>query len=171
MSDDRRELDSLTGDGNYYEDFDVGQRYRHVRGRTVSNTDNLVWTLSTLNTAQAHFNLGYSTGMMDGAFDERLVMGGCTIALVVGLTSEDMAENAVGDLLYDDIRLHTPVYRGDTLYAESEVVELATAAERDDCGEMAYRWRGWKYQDRTVATGYRRILVKRRSHWLTSVES
>lgn len=171
MSAEKLELATLTGDGNYFEDFEVGQRYRHVRGRTVSNADNLQWTLMTLNTAQAHFNLGYSTDLMDGAFEERLVMGGCTIALVVGLTSEDMAENTLWDLVYDDIRLHSPVYRGDTLYAESEVVELADSAEREDCGEMAYRWRGWKQEDRTVATGLRRVLIKRRSHWLAAADS
>jgi itaconyl-CoA hydratase len=152
----------LTGRGNHFEDFTVGQRMRHVRGRTVTTEDNMRWTLRTLNTAQAHFNLEYATGMLDGMFPERLVMGGCTLALVVGMTSEDLAENAVRELGYDDIRLTAPVFAGDTLWAESEVLELAALDDEPDCGALTYRFRGWKDTDTTVATGLRRIVVRRR---------
>jgi itaconyl-CoA hydratase len=152
----------LTGSGNHFEDFTVGQRYRHIRGRTVTNEDNLRWTLRTLNTAQAHFNLEYATGMMDGIFAERLVMGGCTLALVIGLTSEDLAENAVRELGYDDIRLSAPVFQGDTLWAESEVLDLTPLDDEPDCGTLTYRFRGFKQESTTVATGTRQIVVSRR---------
>jgi itaconyl-CoA hydratase len=152
----------LTGRGNHFEDFAVGQVLRHVRGRTVSNEDNLRWTLRTLNTAQAHFNLPYAQGLLGGVFRERLVMGGCTLALVVGLTSEDLAENAVRELGFDDIRLSAPVFQGDTLWAESEVLDLEPAADEPGNGTLTYRFRGWKDTDTTVATGTRRIVVRRR---------
>jgi itaconyl-CoA hydratase len=149
----------LTGRGNYFEDFTVGRRMRHIRGRTVTNEDNMRWTLRTLNTAQAHFNLEYAQGMLDGIFAERLVMGGCTLALVVGMTSEDLAENAVREVGYDDIRLTAPVFQGDTLWAESEVVGLDPDP---DGGLLTYRFRGWKGTGTTVATGLRRIVVRHR---------
>jgi itaconyl-CoA hydratase len=150
----------LTGNGNYFEDFTVGDKFRHVRGRTVSNEDNLRWTLRTLNTAQAHFNLPYAQQLLGGAFTERLVMGGCTLALVVGLTSEDLAENAARELGYDEIKLSAPVFRGDTLWAESEVLDLAPAPDEPGCGTLTYRFRGWKDIGTTVATGTRRIVVR-----------
>ncbi|MBU2667187.1 MaoC family dehydratase [Actinoplanes bogorensis] len=152
----------LTGRGNYFEDFTVGQRLRHIRGRTVTNEDNMRWTLRTLNTAQAHFNLEYATGMLDGIFPERLVMGGATLALVVGMTSEDLAEQTVRELGYDDIRLTAPVFQGDTLWAESEVLELTGLDDEPGAGTLTYRFRGWKGTDTTVATGTRRIVVRRR---------
>ena len=128
----------------------------------MDNYDNLRWTLATLNTAQAHFDLPYAQGLLDGRFTERLVMGGATISLVVGLTSQDMAENAVRDLGYDDIKLTAPVFAGDTLHAESEVVELTADGAPPGCGVLGYRFRGWKEEATTVASGLRRVLVRRR---------
>jgi acyl dehydratase len=156
-----------TSPDSYLEDFTVGAVYEHVRGRTVSNEDNLATTLMTLNTAQGHFNLDYMRDAMDGAFRERLVMGAVTLALVIGLTSEDMSENAIADVGLTGIRLSNPVYREDTLFARSEVVEIRDG-ERPDAGLLTYRFTGRKADGTEVATGLRTVLVKRRAHWAES---
>ncbi|GAA1559903.1 MaoC family dehydratase [Kribbella lupini] len=155
---------AYTSDDSYWEDFAVGDVHEHVRGRTVSNEDNLAVTHSTLNTAQGHFNLDYMRGLMGGIFEERLVMGAVNLAIIVGLTSEDMSENAIRDVGMTEIRLKNPVYRDDTLYASSEVVAL-TESDRPDAGLMTYRFTGRKADGTEVATGLRTVLVKRRSHW------
>lgn len=156
---------SLTGQANYFEDFTVGDVYEHVRGRTVLHFDNYAVTHMSMNTAQAHFNLEYSRQMMGGAFPERLVVGPCTIGLVIGLTTEDMSENAFMDLGLTAIRLPSPVFAGDTLYARSEVLEVADSPERPDAGVMRYRFTGHKADGKVVAEGERIVLLKKRSHW------
>lgn len=148
---------------SYFEEFAVGDTFEHTRGRTVTQADNLAATHGTLNTAQAHFDLPYSTGLMDGAFAERLVMGGLTLAIVVGLTSADLSENALGDLELTGVRFPNPVYPGDTLYARSEVLAVADVPGRADAGLVEYRFTGWKDDRCTVVEGVRTILVKRRS--------
>lgn len=155
---------AITSPDNYFEDFEVGEIYEHVRGRTVGNEDNLAITHLTLNTAQGHFNLDYMKGLMDGAFSERLVMGAVNLAIIVGLTYEDMSENAIADVAMTGIRLKNPVYKDDTLYATSEVIELSDS-DRADAGLLTYRFVGRKADDTEVATGLRTVLVKRRSHW------
>lgn len=155
---------SYTSDDSYWEDFVVGDVYEHVRGRTVSNEDNLAISHLTLNTAQGHFNLDYMRDVMDGIFEERLVMGAVNLAIIIGLTSEDMSENAIAEIGMTQIRLTNPVYREDTLYARSEVVELADS-DREDAGALTYRFTGRKADGTVIATGLRTVLVKRRSHW------
>jgi len=154
----------ITGTGNYVEDFQVGDVYEHVRGRTVTNMDNYLVTHMTMNTAQAHFNLPYAKQMMGGHFAERLVVGPCTIAIVVGLTSEDMSENAFMDLGLTAIRLPNPVFAGDTLHAKSEVLEVRPS-DRSDAGIVRYRFTGFKDGGVVVAEGERTILVKTRAAW------
>lgn len=156
---------AITSAFNYYEDFHVGDVYDHPRARTVSNTDNLWITHQSLNTAQAHFNLDYMQDMMGGVFRERLVMGAVTIAIVIGLTSEDMSENAFMDLGMGSIRLSNPVYKDDTLYATSEVLDVGDSDDREDAGIVSYRFEGRKTDGSIVVQGERRLLVKRRSHW------
>lgn len=150
---------------NYFEDLEVGCCFEHTRGRTVSNEDNVFITHLTLNTAQAHFNLDYMKTMMDGSFDERLVMGGVTTSIVIGMTSQDISENALRDLGLDKIRLKSPVYKDDTLYARSEILETSESVERPDAGMVRYRFTGFKAGGQVVVEGERSILVKRRSHW------
>ena len=155
----------ITGTGNYFEDFAVGDVYAHVRGRTVTHFDNYAVTHMSMNTAQPHFNLEYSSQLMDGAFPERLVAGPCTIGIVIGLTTQDMTENAFMDLGMTAIKLPSPVFAGDTLYARSEVLELRDSPDRADAGVMRYRFTGHKSDGKVVAQGERIVLVKKRAHW------
>jgi itaconyl-CoA hydratase len=154
-----------TGKNNYFEDFTVGDVYEHVRGRTVTHFDNYTITHMSMNTAQPHFNVEYSQKLMDGAFPERLVAGPCTIALVIGLTTEDMTENAFMDMGLTALKLPGPVFAGDTLYAKSEVLEVRDSPDRQDAGVMRYRFTGRKGDGKVVAEGERIVLVKKRSHW------
>jgi len=154
----------ITGSSNYFEDFTVGDVYEHVRGRTVTNFDNYAVTHMSLNTAQSHFNLERAKDVL-GGLPERIVAGPCTIALVVGLTSQDMSENAFMDIGMTGLRLSTPVFAGDTLYARSEVLELSDDAHRNDAGVMRYRFTGTNQKGKVVAQGERIVLLKKRVAW------
>jgi len=154
-----------TGSGNYFEDFTVGDVYEHPRGRTVTNFDNYAITHLSLNTAQAHFNLDFVVRNTGGQFRERIAVGPSTIALVVGMTTEDMGENAFLDVGYTGIRLPNPVYAGDTLYAQSEVLELREHPTRSDAGLLRYRFIGTNAEGKRVCEGERTLLVKKRAAW------
>jgi itaconyl-CoA hydratase len=149
----------------YFEDFAVGDIYEHSRGRTVTDFDNYSITHMSLNTAQAHFNLPYSQQLLDGRFRERIVVGLCTIGIVVGLTSQDMSENAFMDIGLTGIRLHNPVFAGDTLHARSEVLSVEEDPMRSDTGIMRYRFSATNQDGKPVAEGERTVRLKKRSSW------
>ncbi|MEJ0024738.1 MAG: MaoC family dehydratase [Rhizomicrobium sp.] len=156
---------SVTGSGNYFEDFRVGDTYEHQRGRTVEQFDNYLLTHLSMNTAQAHFNLPYSQALLDGNFRERLVPGPCTLGIVIGLTSEDMSENSFADLGLTAVKMPHPVFAGDTLHAASEVLELKAESERPGAGFMRYRFVGTNQDKKVVVEGERLLLLKKKSHF------
>jgi acyl dehydratase len=154
-------LARLTGARNYFEDFAAGQRIRHARGTTVGEVENQLLTKLVLNTADAHFN---EDRMRGTPFGGRLVFGLVTGSIVLGLATQDTAENALAELGLDKLRFRAPVVHGDTLYAYTEVLETR-AAEREDAGIVRFKHWGVKQDGTVVFEGERTVLVKRRSHW------
>jgi acyl dehydratase len=152
---------ALTGSDNYFEDFVPGTVMRHARGKTVEVTENVLITNLVMNTAQGHFN---EHAMKGNRFGQRITFGGVTAALVIGLASQDTAENALAELGLDKIRFSAPVFHGDTLYAFTEVLGIGDA-DRADAGIVTFRHWGVNQDDKVVFEGERRVLVKRRSHW------
>jgi acyl dehydratase len=150
---------NLTGRGNYFEDFAVGGRMRHARGTTVGEVENQLLTKLVLNTADAHFN---EHRMAATPFGRRLVFGLVTGSVVIGLATQDTAENALAELGLDKLRFRAPVFHGDTLYAYTEVLETR-AAEREDAGIVRFKHWGAKQDGTIVFEGERTVLVKRRS--------
>lgn len=151
----------LTGDGNYFEDFKIGEVLRHSRGKTIEPTENVLITNMVMNTASSHFDDVVMKGTM---FGKRLQFGGVTAALIVGMASQDTSENSVAELGMTGIRFKVPVFHGDTLYAYSEVLEKRDA-DRPDAGIVVFRHWGVNQDDKVVFEGDRRVLVKKRSHW------
>jgi itaconyl-CoA hydratase len=152
---------ALTGNDNYLEDFVPGTVIRHARGKTVEVTENVLITNLVMNTAQGHFN---EHAMKDNRFRRRITFGGVTASLIIGLASQDTAENALAELSLDKIRFSVPVFHGDTLYAFTEVLAV-TASDRPDAGVVHFRHWGVNQDDKVVFEGERRVLVKRRLHW------
>ena len=158
---------ALTGSNNYFESFATGQVFRHARGKTMCEQDNVGITLQVLNTAEAHFNedVMQKNAMQRQGWNQRVQFGGVTIAMVVGMAMQDTGENAVKELGLDRIRLKTPVFHGDTLYAYTEV--LATDdGDLDDAGIVTFKHYGVNQKDQVVFEGERRVLIKRRTHQL-----
>ncbi len=148
---------TLTGEGNYFEDFFSGQTIRHARGKTMCENDNVGITLQVLNTAEAHFNEDPARN----TFGKRLQFGGVTIAMIIGMSTQDTAENAIRELSMDKIRLKTSVFHGDTLYAFSEVLE--TNAYDDISGIVKFRHWGVNQKNQVVFEGERRVLIKKKN--------
>jgi acyl dehydratase len=146
--------------GRFFEDFAVGDLYRCRYGRTITEADNIQFTLLTNNTNQIHFNREYGARTEWGRC---LVNAALTLAIVAGMGVMDLSENgfAVG---WDDIQLPGPVFPGDTLYSESEVIVTRESKSRPQQGIVQVETRGYK-QDASLVIRYRRsIMVWKRAH-------
>jgi acyl dehydratase len=147
--------------GRHFEDFKVGDTYEHRPGRTISETDNTWFTLLTMNTHPLHFDAAYCAMTEFG----RPVVNSClTLAIVAGMSVSDLSQKAIANLGWDKIKLTAPVFAGDTIYAESEVLELRDSRSRPTQGIVTVLTTG-KKADGTVFMSYERtILVPRRGH-------
>ena len=154
----------LTGNDNYFEDFVVGDVYKHVRGKTIYPSENVYITNIVMNTAAGHFNAHQMESMAFGG-GKVVSYGGVNFSLVLGLSSQDCVENALEELGLDNIRLTKSVGHGDTLYAYTEVLSKSDS-DREDAGIVVFRHYGVNQRDELVAQLERRALIKRRSHWV-----
>jgi itaconyl-CoA hydratase len=147
--------------GRYYEDFEVGDIYKHPYGRTVTETDNIWFTNITMNLNPMHFNEAYAS---QTEFGEILVDGTFVIALAVGMSVIDISANATANLGYDDIRHHGPVYHGDTLFAESEVLKKRESKSRDHVGMVTVELRAYNQDGDLVLSLERTPMVLKREY-------
>ena len=141
--------------GRFFEDFAIGDIFTSRLGRTVTETDNVWFTTVTLNTNQMHFNEAYAAGT---TFGRPLVNSCFTLSLITGLTVPDTSENGAANLAWTDIKLPKPVYVGDTLWAQSEVLDLRESASRPQMGIVQLRSRGFN-QDGDVVIEYKRSFL------------
>ena len=147
--------------GRYLEDFRVGDVYEHRPGRTISETDNTWFTLLTMNTHPLHFDAEYAA---KSEFGKPLVNSCLTLSIVAGMSVSDLSQKAIGNLGWDKIKLTAPVFAGDTIYAESEVLDVRDSKSRPTQGIVTVRTTGTK-SDGTAFMSYERaFLVPRRGH-------
>ena len=147
--------------GRWFEEFRVGDIYEHRPGRTISEADNTWFTLLTMNTHPLHFDEEYAKAT---EFGRCLVASPLTVAILVGMSVTDVSQKAIANLGWREIRLPAPVFAGDTLYAESEVLETRESKSRPEAGLVTVRTTGRKQDGTVVCTFERTILVARRGH-------
>jgi itaconyl-CoA hydratase len=145
--------------GNYFEDFTPGQTFKHWPGRTVTEFDNTWFTLMTMNTNPIHFDAAYAAKSQHGRC---LVNGLLVIATVTGMSVKDISENAIAALEYESIRHTAPTFAGDTLYAETTVLEVTPSSTKSDRGVVYVETHGLNQDGAQVLTLRRRVLVPRR---------
>jgi len=146
-------------EGRFYEDFEVGDIYRSRLGRTVSEVDNTWFTNLTLNTNQSHFNATFAEA---SPFGKILVNSCFTLSLVTGLSVTDVSENAMANLAWDGIILPNPVFVGDTLWCESEVLEKRESSSRPYVGIVGIRSRGLNQRKEVVVEFRRKMMIYKR---------
>ena len=133
--------------GKFYEDIEVGQHIQHANGRTVTEMDNVLFCALTMNTQPLHLNEEFAAGTQ---FGQRIVNGLYTMGLVVGLTVGELSEGTiVANLAYDKVVHPNPVFHGDTISVETEVLEKRESRSNPDRGLVRFRHIGRK-QDGTV---------------------
>ncbi|MCZ8130870.1 MAG: MaoC family dehydratase [Steroidobacteraceae bacterium] len=147
--------------GRYYEDFGVGEIYEHRPGRTITATDNTWFTLLTMNTHPMHFDEEYARA---SEFGRTIVCSPFTVALLVGMSVTDVSQKAIANLGWREIKLTHPVYAGDTLYAESRVLDKRESKSRPEAGVVTVETIGRNQDGTVVCTFERTILVAKRGH-------
>jgi len=147
--------------GRHFEDFRVGDVYQHRPGRTISEADNTWFTLLTMNQHPLHFDAAYAAKT---EFGRPLVNSCLTLAMVTGMSVSDLSQKAVANLGWDKVRLTAPVFAGDTVYAESEVLDVRESKSRPTEGIVTVRTTGRKADGTVFMTFERSILVPKRGH-------
>ncbi|HEX6351205.1 MAG TPA: MaoC family dehydratase [Candidatus Dormibacteraeota bacterium] len=147
-------------EGRFFEDFSVGDVYRCRYGRTVTEHDNISFTLLTCNTNQIHFNRDYGARTEWG---QCLINSALTLAIVVGMGVADVSENGFA-LGWDEIKLPHPLFAGDTLYSESEVVDVRESRSRPEQGVVKVLTRGYNQNGDVVIEFRRSVMVWKRAH-------
>jgi acyl dehydratase len=142
--------------GKYFEDLEVGSHYRHVLGRTITEADNTLFCAITLNSQPLHLNADFAA---KSPFGQRIVNGLLTLSLVVGLSVGELTEGTiVANLGYDKVVHPNPVFLGDTIYAETDVVDKRASTTRPDRGIVRLKQSGRK-PDGTLVVEFERTVM------------
>lgn len=147
-------------EGRFFEDFEVGDVYRCRYGRTVTEADNIQFTLLTNNTNQIHFNRDYG---QKTEFGNTLVNSALTLSIVAGMGVADLSEHGFA-LGWEEVELPNPVFPGDTLYSETEVLGVRESRSRPDRGIVRVQTRGYNQNGDLVIRYKRSVMVYRRAH-------
>ena len=145
--------------GRFFEDFEVGDVYAHPLGRTITQTDNIWFTLLTQNTAPIHFDQHYAA---QTEFGKPLVDSTLTLALVTGQSVTDVSQNVFANLGWDEVKLPHPVFEGDTIYSQSEVLNKRESKSRHNIGIVTVKTTGYNQEGKSVITFRRTLMVYKR---------
>lgn len=146
--------------GRFLEDFVVGQSFRHWPGRTITETDNIQFSLLTMNRHPMHCDAAYAAR---SEFGRPLVNSGLTLAMVLGMTVDDISLNAIANLGWKEITLSAPVFPGDTIYARSEVLAVRPSRSRPTQGIVTTRTEGLKADGQVFMVFERSSLIPTRA--------
>lgn len=147
----------LTGSDNYFEDFRVGEVFEHFRGKTIGEHENTLITHMSMNTAQSHFNEDAMRGHPAG---QRVVFGGVTIAVAIGLTMQDTGENAIAEVSLTKVRLKARVVHGDSIKSFSKVLRIAD--QGCDAGNVTFQHWAINQHGEKVFEAERVVRIRRR---------
>jgi itaconyl-CoA hydratase len=147
--------------GRYFEDFHVGDVYEHRPGKTILESDNHMFTLLTLNTHPMHFDAEFAKA---SEFKQNLVVSPYTLALLIGMSVTDCSQKAIANLGMDEVKFTAPVFAGDTIYGESEVLAKRESASRPGQGIVTIRTIGKNQRGEIVCSFKRNMLIPARGH-------
>jgi acyl dehydratase len=146
--------------GKFYEDLEIGMRIDHSLGRTITETDNVLFNSLTMNSQPLHLNEDFASKTQ---FGKRIVNGLLTLGIVIGLSVSELTEGTiVANLGYEEINHPRPVYHGDTIYIESEVLDKRESRSKPDRGIVKLRHVGKNQQEQVVCEVERTVLFLKR---------
>jgi acyl dehydratase len=147
--------------GLYYEEFQVGQVFDHAIRRTITETDNVLFSTMTHNPAPLHLDEEYCREHTE--FGQRVVNSCLTLSLMVGISVNDTTlGTTVANLGWDEVRFPKPLFHGDTIHVETEVVELRDSRSRPKNGIVIFEHRAFNQRNELVGVCKRTALMLRR---------
>ena len=147
--------------GKYFEEFKVGETFQHQPGRTVTETDNLLITTLTMNVQPLHLDAEFGK---KAEFGQVLVNSIFTLGLTVGLSVGDLTlGTTVGNLGFEKVEFPKPVFHGDTIYSETEVVDKRESRSRPQWGIVTFVHRARNQHDEVVMVARRNSMMRKRS--------
>lgn len=146
--------------GRYLEEFSPGDVYPHSVRKTITESDNNLFCLLTMNHHPVHLDQDYAAKAQHGRV---LVVGTLVFSLVVGLTVADISGHAIANLEYESVLHNAPVHIGDTLHAQTEVLEVRESTSRKDRGIVYVETKGLNQKNELVLTFRRRVLVQKKN--------
>jgi acyl dehydratase len=150
-----------------FEDFEIGRVYRHRYGRTLTQSDNVAFSLLTLGLNQVHFNDDYAKHT---PFGRAIMPSPLTLAVVTGMSAIDFGQNTMANLGWDAVTLPRPVFNGDTIYARSKVLDKRESKSRPTSGIVELATEGFNQDGATVIAFRRKLMVYRRGHTPASIQ-
>ncbi len=147
--------------GRFYEDFNVSDIYEHRPGRTITEADNTWFTLLTMNTHPMHFDAEYAK---HSEFGKCIICSPLTVAIMVGMSVTDVSQKAIANMGWTDIRMTHPLFAGDTLVSESEVLGKRESKSRPNAGLVTVKTSGFNQDKVLVCDFSRTILIPKRGH-------
>jgi acyl dehydratase len=145
--------------GKYLEDYQVGDLYKHWPGKTITEGDNNLFTLLIMNHNPLHIDKHYCEGTQHGRI---LVVGTLPFSLVAGMSVKDISGKAIANLDYENITHHGPVFVDDTLYAETEILEVRESRSKPDRGIIYVETRAFNQREEKVLSFRRHVLIMKR---------
>ena len=152
--------------GRYLEDFKIGDVYEHRPGRTITESDNTWFTLLTMNQHPVHFDAQYAA---KSEFGRPLVNSCLTLSIVAGMSVSDVSQKSIANLGWTDIKLPGPVFIGDTLYAESEVLDKRESKSRPNQGIVTIKTIGKNQDSKVVMVFDRAMLVPKSGYAIDDI--
>ncbi|GAK34401.1 molybdenum cofactor biosynthesis protein MoeC [Iodidimonas nitroreducens] len=149
--------------GRWFDEFKVGDIYEHRPGRTITESDNTWFSLLTMNTHPLHFDAEYAK---HSEFGRPLVVSSFTVSLLLGMSVSDVSQKAIANLGWKEIQMTAPVFVGDTLYAESEVLNVRESKSRPGQGIITVRTLGKNQHGTIVCSFERSVLIPKKDHGL-----
>ncbi|HEU4491499.1 MAG TPA: MaoC family dehydratase [Jiangellales bacterium] len=148
--------------GRFLEDFDVGAVYKHWPGKTVTEYDDHLFCLITMNHHPLHLDAHYAEGATQ--FGRNVVVGNLIYSLLLGMSVPDVSGKAIANLEVDSLRHVAPTFHGDTIYGETTVLDVTESSSKPDRGVVSVETRGYKQDGTLVCVFRRRVMVPKREH-------
>lgn len=145
--------------GRYLDEFKVGDIYKHYPGKTITESDNNLFSLITMNHHPVHLDQNYASQQQHGKV---LVVGTLVLSVVAGMSVSEISGKAIANLQYEVIRHDGPVHIGDTIYAETEVLEVKDSRSKPDRGTVYVETRAFNQNNEKVLTFRRLVLIPKK---------
>ncbi len=144
--------------GRYLEEFDEGDVYKHWPGRTITESDDILFCMLTMNHHPLHIDANYASQTQ---FGRNVVVGNLVMDIAFGMSVADVSGKAIANLSIDQVQFHKPTFHGDTIYAETEVLSVRPSESRTDRGIVTVETRATNQRDEMVMSFKRSVLIPR----------